>query len=416
MITEFSIEGFKSFGSPAEVVQLGSLNVVVGANASGKSNFIDALRFLQNAVIHDVSYAVSELGGTSEVGNKRLRQRREPKPVRFTLRLDDEFTFAQPQDSEEEEATYIVQSFEYSLSLDLRSDVNPRIEAESLSAETVRHGGKRTVGLRRDGKEIVVFDPTTGDKEERKITVPEQEQNRLALVGVGFFCLPAVILRDVIRSWSFHNISPGIARRPYREEPDAKLGTAGENLATIIHRMTDEDRASIAQGLSSVVPGLKRVKTTRLPIEEKLVFQIVEDKLRAAINPVSVSDGTVRLLALLVATTWSVRESSLLTIEEPENGVHAARLPWIASLFEEAARDGVTQFIINTHSAQFPGMFSRDESLALRCYKNNGGVTGFEAIDRRPLFEELGIKAALDENQQIAASPLATRIQRGDFL
>ena len=61
MITEFSIEGFKSFGSPAEVVQLGSLNVVVGANASGKSNFIDALRFLQNAVIHDVSYAVSEL-------------------------------------------------------------------------------------------------------------------------------------------------------------------------------------------------------------------------------------------------------------------------------------------------------------------------------------------------------------------
>ena len=93
MITEFSIEGFKSFGSPAEVVQLGSLNVVVGANASGKSNFIDALRFLQNAVIHDVSYAVSELGGTSEVGNKRLRQRREPKSVRFTLRLDDEFTF-----------------------------------------------------------------------------------------------------------------------------------------------------------------------------------------------------------------------------------------------------------------------------------------------------------------------------------
>ena len=368
MITEFSIEGFKSFGSPAEVVQLGSLNVVVGANASGKSNFIDALRFLQNAVIHDVSYAVSELGGTSEVGNKRLRQRREPKSVRFTLRLDDEFTFTQPQDSKEEEATYIVQSFEYSLSLDLRSDVNPRIEAESLTAETVRHGQKRTVGLRRDGKEIVVFDPTTGDKEERKITVPEQEQNRLALVGVGFFCLPAVILRDVIRSWSFHNISPGIARRPYREEPDAKLGTAGENLATIIHRMTDEDRASIAQGLSSVVPGLKRVKTTRLPIEEKLVFQIVEDKLRAAINPVSVSDGTVRLLALLVATTWSVRESSLLTIEEPENGVH----PHLAEYLVEVLKSGSerSQLIVTTHD---PDLLDHVEPAdVILCDKKDG--------------------------------------------
>ena len=55
MITELSIEGFKSFGSPAETIELGPLNFVVGANASGKSNLLGALRFLQNAVAHDVS-------------------------------------------------------------------------------------------------------------------------------------------------------------------------------------------------------------------------------------------------------------------------------------------------------------------------------------------------------------------------
>ena len=54
MITELSIEGFKSFGSPAEAIELGPLNFVVGANASGKSNLLCALRFLQNAVVHDV--------------------------------------------------------------------------------------------------------------------------------------------------------------------------------------------------------------------------------------------------------------------------------------------------------------------------------------------------------------------------
>ena len=70
MITELSIEGFKSFGSPAETIELGPLNFVVGANASGKSNLLGALRFLQNAVAHDVSYAVSEMGGNAEVSKQ----------------------------------------------------------------------------------------------------------------------------------------------------------------------------------------------------------------------------------------------------------------------------------------------------------------------------------------------------------
>ena len=37
MITELSIEGFKSFGSPAETIELGPLSFVVGANSSGRA-------------------------------------------------------------------------------------------------------------------------------------------------------------------------------------------------------------------------------------------------------------------------------------------------------------------------------------------------------------------------------------------
>ena len=113
----------------------------------------------------------------------------------------------------------------------------------------------------------------------------EQESTRLALVGAGFFFLPAIMLRDEIRNWSFHNIIPGVARQPYREQPDAVLGAAGENLATILHRMTAEDRASIAQGLRSIVPGFKDLKTAKLPIEDTLAFQIVEDELKAGNQP-----------------------------------------------------------------------------------------------------------------------------------
>ena len=368
MITELAIEGFKSFGSPAETIALGPLNVLIGANASGKTNLLCALRFLQNAVAHDVAYAVSEMGGSAEVRNKRLRHRREPKPVRLSLKLEREFKFSLAEDSEQSSDMHVIRSFKYDLTLNLRGDdTTPTIEAESLHTETVRHGKTSTIGLNRSGKKVVIHDPTSGALDQT-ISVPEQEPTRLALVGVGFFSLPATILREEIRSWSFHNFIPDIARHPYREEPDAKLGSAGQKLAAILHRMTDDDRVLIAQGLRATVPGIKSVKTTKLPIEDTLAFQIMEDKLKAAVNPISVSDGTVRLLALLVVTTWSVRSSSLIAIEEPETGVHPHLAEYLIEILKSASLR--SQFIVTTHDPNLLDYLDPDEVVL--CDKQDG--------------------------------------------
>ena len=361
MITEFTIEGFKSFGSPAETIELGPLNFLIGANASGKNNLLCALKFLQNAVAHDVAYAVSELGGSAEVRNKRLRQRRAPKPVRLSLKVEREYSFSLADESEQQSDAHVIRSFKYDLTLDLRSDdATPSIEAESLSAETIRNGKTSTMGLNRSGKKVVIYDPTNGAKDQT-ISVPEQELTRLAVVGVGFFSPPATILREEIRGWFFHNFIPDIARQPYREEPDATLGFAGEKLAAILHRLTDEDRALIAQGLRAAVPGLKGVKTTKLPIEDTLAFQIMEDKLKAAINPISVSDGTVRLLALLVVTTWSVRSSSLITIAEPETGVHPHLAEYLIEILKTASKR--SQLIVTTHDPNLLDYLEPDEVI-----------------------------------------------------
>ena len=214
MITELAIEGFKSFGSPAETIALGPLNVLIGANASGKTNLLCALRFLQNAVAHDVAYAVSEMGGSAEVRNKRLRQRREPKPVRLSLKLEREFKFSLAEDSEQSSDMHVIRSFKYDLTLNLRGDdTTPTIEAESLHAETVRHGKTSTIGLNRSGKKVVIHDPTSGALDQT-ISVPEQEPTRLALVGVGFFSLPATILREEIthccRRWRQQRLAPAV--------------------------------------------------------------------------------------------------------------------------------------------------------------------------------------------------------------
>ena len=79
-----------------------------------------------------------------------------------------------------------------------------------------------------------------------------------------------------------------------------------------------------------------------------LTFRILEDKLKTGINPGSASDGTVRLLALLVATTWSVRNSTLITIEEPENGVHPHLAEYIVGVLRSASEH--SQIVVTTHA------------------------------------------------------------------
>ena len=368
MITELQIEGFKSFGSPAEKIELGPLNFIVGANASGKTNLLHALRFLQNAVNHDVSYAVSELGGSTEVRNKHLRQQHTPKPVRLAIKLEQDVEFSLSGDVRDQHDDGVVRSFEYELTLDLESKNSTSIiEAESLSAEVVWRGRTSAASLKRVGAKVKIDDPLHG-LPLHTTHIPEQASTGLALVGAGYLSIPAVTLYSVIRDWSFHNIIPEIARQPYREQSDAVLGAAGQKLATILHGMTDEERASIVRGLKGIVPGFKGLETAKLPIEDTLAFQIVEDELNAAINPISASDGTVRLLALLVLTTWSARNSSLIAIEEPENGVHPHLAEHIVDMLRSASEH--SQIIVTTHE---PDLLDHLEpSEVILCDKEDG--------------------------------------------
>ena len=371
MITELEIEGFKSFGSPAEKIELGPLNFIVGANASGKTNLLHALRFLQNAVNHDVPYAVSELGGSAEVSNKRLHQNR---PVRLAIKVEKEFraTLSEWGGSQDREDKVVVGPFEYQLTLELRSfETTPSIEQELMHAEVERDSEANTATLTRNGKEVSYFDPTaprSGGFQRDTFSVPEQESTRLALAAVGFRYIPAAYLCSQIRGWCFHNIIPGVARQPYGEEAGVTLGSAGEKLATILHGMTDEERSSIVHGLKGIVPGFEGLETAKLPIEDTLAFQIVEDELNEAINPISASDGTVRLLALLVLTTWSAQRSSLIAIEEPENGVHPHLAENIVDMLRSASEH--SQLIVTTHE---PDLLDHLEpSEVILCDKEDG--------------------------------------------
>src|SRR5206468_983038 len=133
MIASVTIEGFKSFGSPAAPVALGPLNFIVGANACGKTNFVSALQFLRSSLLHGLDHTVNnEFNGCREARNRILRERGEQKPCAISVRLKEPRLELTAPDRRH----FRMLSAGYQFKADLRSDdANPAIVEEHFTAE-----------------------------------------------------------------------------------------------------------------------------------------------------------------------------------------------------------------------------------------------------------------------------------------
>ena len=373
MISELRVEGFKSFGPATPPIFLRPLNFVVGANAAGKTNLVSALRFLRLALLQNVECAVGEFDGPTEVRNKISRERKERKPLRLGVKLANLGLSVGSKGKAHE-----IKAMSYEVCIDLRSDDGvPVVQSEKLLAEIHDESGQKAqYSLKRTQQQVEIDDPVfrAGEAHQR-YDVAKQDATRLA-AGSGFFSLPCVIFRNYVEGWSFFNINPEVARAPAKEVPDVDLGLAGEHLAVILHKIEQQNgtgaMGAILDGLRGAVPGFQKIRTRQLPVEGKWAFQVVEEKIRGAINPRSVSDGTIRLLAILVIAHWSAKKSTLIALEEPENGLHPHLSKNIVELMRAASEH--RQILVTTHNPDFLDYLQPNEVIL--CDK----VEGFTKI------------------------------------
>jgi predicted ATPase len=375
MITELRIENFKSFGMDAQPLKLRPLNFIVGANASGKTNLVNALRFLKLAVMHNVEYAVNEFEGPAEVRNKIQRQREEPKPVRIGLRIEGKDQWGMAGEG----FHWDIQSMDYTVEIDARSG---GLDAEVVSEHLImvqenKEGEQKLFKLKRSKTQVNIEDQLNPGF-VRVIPSPMLEPTRL-LAGAPFVAAQLIFLRNYIEGWSFFNIRPDVARRSYKDSPDQSLGEYGEQLAAVLHRLEKQNGkgsiARIVDGLRGAVPGFEGVRTVPLGVERS--FEVLEDRIKGGLSPGSVSDGTVRLLALLVAAHWYDPKSSLLVIEEPETGLHPHLSKHVMDLLRAVSEH--RQVIATTHNPAFLDELEPDEVIL--CDKPEGYTVVRTAAD-----------------------------------
>ena len=347
--------------SEAEI-ELDPLTVLVGPNASGKSNWLDVLRFMKDAVWFDPGVAIFAREGLEAICHSRaapeqphiemgiaatVRSRyasRDYATIRygFALTRTKEGMFRVSQ-----EAGNISDLGEDSSGLRFFSkDGSILFSEDSLPMEL------KTMLSLKDESDVALTSlglPILA-RESRRRSLPDSEQDRFLtpLVRDGFRQL-----HHIFTNSRFYHIFPNTIRGPQRPGNTYLLDEDGSNLASIIRetaRRSPQVMSRIREALIYLVPGI-----TDLEVHSVGGYLVV--RLKHGSGPEAAwfdlsqeSDGTVRLLALLVALN-QLGALPVLGIEEPELTVHPGSLAVLADLVNEASLR--SQVIVTTHSPDF---------------------------------------------------------------
>lgn len=313
-LRRLTLKRFRSLRSAT--VEFDNPTFLVGQNGAGKSNIVEALSLLADAMASPLSAVLDKRGGIGAVGHRRASRGRVADTG---LRVELEGLAGVP------EAMY---------AFEVRATKGFDYEVRGEQCLCVAEDGTRSWFHRS-----TVFDSSIE-------TRPAPAPNALALplvAGDQRFAPVARFLSDI----QPYRIDPRSLRE--MQDPDAgvRLRCDGGNAASVLRQLAPDSRRHLQEFLQTVVPGEVEVKPER--VQNKLSLEFTQQGEEGALKfgPHSMSDGTLRTLGLLAAV-FQPKLPSLLIVEEPEATIHPGALGTILDLLRHAARS--TQTVITTHS------------------------------------------------------------------
>ncbi len=360
------IRGYKSIAFCD--VTLEPMTIFVGRNASGKSNFLDALAFLRDAMEKNIPEAVRQHGGWSSI----LCRNAEDRQIAFEVevgfetgrpfeRVGEDFKTITPFSPFQGSVVPALEGFTfngiYGFVIEAGSNDLPMVLREYLRFPD--QGSPAKFGFEANRGRVsynwkITSEPTTGpfiDPPEIKFN--PSRTDRLFLSAIG--SQPFVEVADGLRFTGFYNFQPEAIRQLQKPDPGAILASDGSNLASLIESVREIDETTIPRVekyLKAIVNEIDGFDVVHYGDYETVRFQLdnrKSDKL-SEFDASSMSDGTLRALAALMASFQIHLPSgpSVVGIEEPETALHPAAMRALVAAMDEATLR--TQIILTTHS------------------------------------------------------------------
>ena len=317
-ITHLRLANWRNFRSAD--LSLRDRVFIVGPNASGKSNLLDAIRFLRDVASSGFGRAVHSRGGLTRV---RCLAARNYNRGHVTLAVgigDDDH----PE----------MWRYELTFKSEGRGQRRPIIQKEQVIANG----------------EVILERPDERDLNDPELLI----QTHLEQVTAN------KEFRDIagfLASVRYLHLVPQFVRQPERVATvdNDPFGTDFLiQLAKTNNRTRDKRLKTINKSLQIAVPQLDRLELIQDEIG-KWHLQGRYDHWRphpAFQDERDFSDGTLRLIGLL----WALQEKKgPVLLEEPELSLHTEVVRWIPPLVFSAQRESKSQVILTTHSPEMLG-------------------------------------------------------------
>ncbi|MBL8189288.1 MAG: AAA family ATPase [Acidobacteria bacterium] len=334
-INSIGLFNILSFSSGGQEIELQPLNVLIGPNASGKSNFIEVIRLLQ-ALPTNPARVIREGGGVEE----------------WLWKGQDHIAHGVVQ-LQLEQKNFGKTHYDLNFS---RSGYYWEITHEYVQTEAPNLGFRRKGELARDTSFLAV----------------QRDEPSIAAIAETFSSI------GIYKDWNNSRFSP--LRSPQRPDlPARPLLEDLSNFGLVFNNLPSSIKLGITEQLRQVYDGVEEIRT---PIDGGAVqIWIQEQGLSSPTPAARVSDGTLRYLFLLTLLKQP-DPPPLICLEEPEMGLHPDLIHSVAELLIEASQR--TQLIVTTHSSSLISALSNIPESVIVCERGSSGTT-LRRLDRESL-------------------------------
>ena len=374
MLKRLQAENFKSLR--AFDVSLGSLNVLVGPNMGGKSNIIDALRFLYESWFpqpgtYGPVNALTRRGGIDEV----LWKGGQDKLLSIGIEFEDP---ARP-----------AKHFDYRIELVSGAAGYVSIQAEQL---ILREGEKRYQLIDRDkeGRWLV------NANSDRLVSI-QAERSAMELAPPNWDGYP---LKWFAQNWRQYQLVPALMNQVNQVTMGGVLQPHGENLSAWLmwlQTRSPESFDRISEVARDVFPEIRRLLTW--PTQQGTVFLTSQEQALLRPTPVhQMSSGEIAFIAFLsLICAPDDLSGALFLIEEPENHLHPKLLETLMSLLRQVRQEvedrnvASSQIVLTTHSPYMLDQMNLDEIVWVE--KKEGETRVLRPNDKKHLRRLVDDKA-----------------------
>lgn len=383
LIENIRVRGLLSFRDVS--LEMRSLNVLIGPNASGKSNLVEIMALLRG-LPRDLPDFFLRSGGTSDwlwkgspaadngvrgdgAIDVELANPLDGNPLRLILGLSQRSQFMHV---EEERLEYARPGYGFDVPYWFFSVTNRQGRIKVSPTED----GGRSIADENDRR----AEPTIGpdDLPPGQSVLHERRDSTLyPQVTAIARSLDAIRL---FREWNMGRASS--ARDAARTDgPSDFLSEDFGNLALVLNNLQNGPAfETVESNLNRFYESYERVLVNIQAARAELMIR--EKGLSSSLPATRLSDGTLRFLALM-AILCHPEPPPLVCIEEPELGLHPDMIPMVAELLESASAR--TQLVVTTHSVKLINALSNAPESVVVCTLDPGEGTRFDRLSREDL-------------------------------